>query len=140
MPTLSVHRRKAAASNSEIKEAVAASRPALFNTTTTPRIPPQPDEESFDELADVMRLTKQRRAQIYYLISQQKFPASIRLSAESKRVYWVHSEVVQWIRNHIEEWRNEANAAARKKSEFLRSENGTFGNRADDGAEEVLSP
>jgi len=125
MPPKSTRTHTAVASTDlQIKELVEASRPAMLDPSQTLlQIPPQPDE-SFDELEDVERITKQSRAGIYALMAEDEFPKPVRIKGRRRRRnYWLHSEVVGWVRNKAQEYRDGVNGAHPKQP---RSSKGTY--------------
>ena len=83
-------------------------------------------EPLLDLIEDVKRITRQSRSNIYNLMRQGKFPQQV--SFGGKRVYWVHAEVVEWVRNQIQEARTDT--AAPKPPRFARERKGTFARRA----------
>lgn len=56
-------------------------------------------------LSEVQRRTGYSKAWIYRLISQEKFPASIKVGTRS--IAFVESEIDEWINQRIAESRNE---------------------------------
>lgn len=61
--------------------------------------------QSFIRLSEVQRRTGYSKAWIYRLMSQNKFPSSVKIG--SRAIAFVESEVDDWINQRIEESRKE---------------------------------
>ncbi|MDX6911580.1 AlpA family transcriptional regulator [Hafnia paralvei] len=61
--------------------------------------------QSFIRLSEVQRRTGYSKAWIYRLMSQSKFPASVKIGSRS--IAFIESEVDEWINSRIEESRKE---------------------------------
>ncbi|MDM2972774.1 AlpA family transcriptional regulator [Citrobacter sp. CK198] len=61
--------------------------------------------QSFIRLSEVQRRTGYSKAWIYRLMSQGKFPSSVKIG--SRAIAFVESEVDDWINQRIEESRKE---------------------------------
>ncbi|MGB2538478.1 MULTISPECIES: helix-turn-helix transcriptional regulator [Hafnia] len=61
--------------------------------------------QSFIRLSEVQRRTGYSKAWIYRLMSQGKFPASVKIGSRS--IAFIESEVDEWINSRIEESRKE---------------------------------
>lgn len=61
--------------------------------------------QSFIRLSEVQRRTGYSKAWIYRLMSQNRFPSSIKIG--TRAIAFVESEVDDWINSRIEESRKE---------------------------------
>lgn len=61
--------------------------------------------QSFIRLSEVQRRTGYSKAWLYRLMSQSKFPSSVKIG--SRAIAFVESEVDDWINQRIEESRKE---------------------------------
>lgn len=62
--------------------------------------------DRFLRVEDVIAITSLSRSEIYRRIELNEFPPGIKLgAAQSSRVVWIESEVVNWMHDRIAEWR-----------------------------------
>lgn len=62
---------------------------------------PQVKRDRLLPLPDVEALTATKKSTIYKLISEDRFPPPVRITA--RRVAWVESRVLQWVQERIAE-------------------------------------
>lgn len=61
--------------------------------------------QSFIRLSEVQRRTGYSKAWIYRLMSQKRFPTSVKIG--TRAIAFVESEIDEWINDRIEESRKE---------------------------------